>query len=131
MQVVSGVKVLLARAEVAFSSGRACARSTGDESDRRMSDLFSDERSPYGCDGDPVDVLVRDGVIADRGQSGSVVVETFDGQGDLVLPGLVDAHAHVDGTLWSQPWRPHSAGAGLANLIENERRYRPVLGPSR
>jgi cytosine deaminase len=102
-----------------------------DESGMRgMSDLLLRSVRPYGRDGDPVDVLVRDGTIA-RIEAGleAPSVETFDGQGDLVLPGLVDAHAHIDETLWGQPWRPHSAGDGLASLIENERRYRPGLPP--
>jgi cytosine/adenosine deaminase-related metal-dependent hydrolase len=43
-----------------------------------------------------------------------------DGRGQLALPGLVDAHAHLDKTLWGLPWRPHTAGDGLAALIENE-----------
>ena len=46
-----------------------------------------------------------------------------------MLPGLVDGHAHVDKTLWGLPWRPHSAGAGLAALIENERHGRRELPP--
>jgi cytosine deaminase len=95
-----------------------------------MSDLLVRGIRPYGRDDDPVDVLVRDGMIA-RIEAGleAASVETFDGQGALALPGLVDAHAHVDETLWGQPWRPHSAGDGLASLIENERRYRPGLPP--
>ena len=46
-----------------------------------------------------------------------------------MLPGLVDGHAHVDKTLWGLPWRPHSAGARLAALIENERIGRRELPP--
>jgi cytosine deaminase len=95
-----------------------------------MSDLLLRGVRLYGRDGDPVDVLVRDGMITqiEAGLEASSV-ETFDGQGELVLPGLVDAHAHIDGTLWGLPWRPHSAGDGLASLIENQRRYRPELPP--
>jgi len=45
----------------------------------------------------PVDVLVRDGMIARiEAQLDEASVETVDGQGALVLPGLVDAHAHID-----------------------------------
>ena len=50
-----------------------------------------------------------------------------DGRGQLALPGLVDAHAHLDKTLWGLPWRPHSAGDGLAALIDNEHRGRAEL----
>ena len=77
-----------------------------------------------------VDVVVRAGRIesvgdAPVGWDGPSV----DTSGRLVLPGLVDGHAHVDKTLWGLPWRPHSAGAGLASLIENERRGRQELPP--
>jgi cytosine/adenosine deaminase-related metal-dependent hydrolase len=56
--------------------------------------------------------------------AGAAVV---DGRGQLALPGLVDAHAHLDKTLWGLPWRPHTAGDGLAALIENEHRGRAEL----
>lgn len=47
------------------------------------------------------------------------------------MPGLVDGHAHLDKTLWGLPWRPHSAGPGLAGLVENERTNRTSLPPVR
>src|SRR5262249_51295017 len=34
----------------------------------------------------------------------------------------VESHVHLDKTLWGMPWRPHSAGATLKDLIANERR---------
>ena len=76
----------------------------------------------------PADVVVRAGRIetvddAPDGWDGPAI----DAGNRLVLPGLVDGHAHVDKTLWSLPWRPHSAGPGLAALIENERRGRREL----
>ena len=78
-----------------------------------MSDLLLQQVRLYGRDSEPVDVLVRDGMIARiEAQLDEASVETVDGQGALVLPGLVDAHAHIDETLWRQPWRPHSAGTG-------------------
>jgi cytosine/creatinine deaminase len=75
------------------------------------------------------DLLVAGGRIAQVGEGlaapeGAAVV---DGQGQLALPGLVDAHAHVDKTLWGLPWRPHTAGEGLAALIDNEHRGRAEL----
>lgn len=76
------------------------------------------------------DIVVRAGRIdaigvSPDGWSGPEV----EGRGRLALPGLVDGHAHVDKTLWGLPWRPHSAGAGLASLIENERTARRGLPP--
>jgi cytosine deaminase len=78
------------------------------------------------------DLLVQGGRItqvAERLQvpEGATVV---DGRGHLALPGLVDAHAHLDKTLWGLPWRPHTAGDGLAALIENEHRGRAELARS-
>ena len=40
----------------------------------------------------------------------------------LVIPGLVEAHCHVDKTLFGRPWVPHSAGPALGDRIDNERR---------
>jgi dihydroorotase len=50
---------------------------------------------PYGV-GDPVDLLVRDGVIAELGpRLDGAGAECFDGSGSVALPGLVDLHAHL------------------------------------
>ncbi len=53
---------------------------------------------------------------------------SIDATGQTLLPGLVDAHMHLDKTLWGLPWRPHSAGASLAEKIANERQVRKSLG---
>ena len=44
------------------------------------------------------------------------------------LPGLVDAHAHVDKTLYGGAWTPHTAENTLADRIGTERRRRSELG---
>lgn len=50
---------------------------------------------PYGT-GDPVDLLVRDGVIAELGCGVDATgAEVLDGGGLVALPGLVDLHAHL------------------------------------
>jgi len=50
---------------------------------------------PYG-EGDPVDLLVREGVIAAMGpRLDGTGAERFDGGGLVALPGLVDLHAHL------------------------------------
>ena len=95
-----------------------------------MGDLWMRDVRLPGQPATAVDIVVRDGRIATIGRapnewSGPVVA----GGGRLVLPGLVDGHAHVDKTLWGLPWRPHSAGAGLAALIDNERTGRRALPP--
>jgi cytosine deaminase len=45
----------------------------------------------------------------------------------LALPGFVDGHCHLDKTLWGMPWRPHVAGASVADRIEVERKVRGSL----
>jgi len=47
----------------------------------------------YG-EGDPVDVVLRDGVIAEIG-TGLTADERLDGAGCVLLPGLVDLHTHL------------------------------------
>jgi dihydroorotase len=49
---------------------------------------------PYG-QGEPVDVLVRDGVVAEIGPVLSGPGETLDADGLVLLPGFVDLHAHL------------------------------------
>lgn len=71
-----------------------------------------------------VDLLLRQGRIEaigpDLAAPPGAAVE--NGEGALVLPGLVDAHCHMDKTLWGLPWRPHDAGPGLMDKIGHERR---------
>ncbi len=73
--------------------------------------------------GAPADVLVTDGVIAAIGPG---LVAPFgtpveDAAGALVLPGLVEAHTHLDKSLWGMGWRANDAGPGLLDKIDNER----------
>jgi cytosine/adenosine deaminase-related metal-dependent hydrolase len=93
-----------------------------------MSGLLLRGARPWGVDG-PADVLVREGVIEriepgiDPGDA-----EVLDVGDRLVLPGLVDAHCHLDKTLYGGPWVPHSAGDALEDRIANDRRRRGELG---
>ena len=75
--------------------------------------------------GGPVNLFVRNGVIEPASAiAGDLPKDTttIDGQGAILLPGLVDAHTHIDKTFWGMPWQPHSAGPSIADKIENERR---------
>lgn len=82
--------------------------------------------------GPPADLLVRDGTIAAIGGNvtASDDLPVLDATGCVVLPGFVDAHAHVDKTLWGTPWHPHRAGPTVADRIANERRVLRELGLS-
>jgi cytosine deaminase len=91
-------------------------------------DLLLRGGSPWGHDG-AADVLVRDGRIERIGRDlDAAGAEVLDVSGRLLLPGLVDAHTHLDKTLFGGPWVPHSAGDALEDRIANDRNRRGELG---
>jgi cytosine deaminase len=93
-----------------------------------MSDLLLRGGRPWGLDR-PADIVVRDGAIERIEPSIALPdAEVLDVSGRLVLPGLVDAHCHLDKTLYGGPWVPHSAGDALEDRIANDRRRRGELG---
>ena len=47
--------------------------------------------------------------------------------GDLVLPGLVDGHMHLDKTLTGLPWMGHAAGPTRMSRIETDKKILPHL----
>ncbi|KEJ96152.1 Cytosine/adenosine deaminase [Pseudosulfitobacter pseudonitzschiae] len=78
---------------------------------------------------DPVDVLIEGGRITRiageiPAQDGDTVEQCA---GAIALPGLVDAHAHLDKTLWGMPWHPHAQGKSLQQMIDTERSLRHEL----
>ncbi|HWM12074.1 MAG TPA: amidohydrolase [Solirubrobacteraceae bacterium] len=79
---------------------------------------------------EPADMLVEDGVIVRVGERLDAPggTDIIDADGLLVLPGLVEAHTHLDKSLFGGPWIPHSAGDDLADRIANDRRRRGELG---
>jgi cytosine/creatinine deaminase len=97
-----------------------------------MSDLLVRGGRLWGGNGQ-VDILMRDGVV-ERVEPGLAPAtdapgaEVIDVRDRLVLPGLVEAHCHLDKTLYGGTWVPHSAGDTLADRIGNERRRRRELG---
>jgi cytosine/adenosine deaminase-related metal-dependent hydrolase len=84
---------------------------------------------PSEPDREAVDVVIRDGRIAEVGPHnganatpGAGVDQTVvDGQGGVLVPAFVDAHAHLDSTRLGLPFRRHTAEPGLLGLIENDR----------
>ncbi|MBM1815052.1 amidohydrolase family protein [Pseudosulfitobacter pseudonitzschiae] len=78
---------------------------------------------------DPVDVLIEGGRIS---QIAAAIAPRTDDTveqcaGAIALPGLVDAHAHLDKTLWGMPWHPHAQGKSLQQMIDTERSLRHEL----
>jgi cytosine deaminase len=93
-----------------------------------MTDVLLRGGRPWGRDA-PADILVRDGRI-DRVADGieAPTAHSYDITGQLVLPGLVEAHCHLDKTLYGGPWVPHSADDTLAGRIGNDLGRRAELG---
>ena len=94
--------------------------------------LLRDVR-PWG--GERVDLHVADGRVAavtphdpaapaPSGAAAGVV----DGKGLLALPGLVNAHAHVDKSWWGKPWVSYGGEATTQGRIAHERAHRDELG---
>ncbi|WNK01109.1 amidohydrolase [Thalassospiraceae bacterium LMO-JJ14] len=88
-----------------------------------MNNLSIRNVRPMG--GAACDIHIADGVMVMEGIDDA---DHLDGAGALVLPAFVDAHMHLDKTLWGLPWRAHSAGKSLAEKIANERTARAELG---
>ncbi|MFC3127244.1 amidohydrolase family protein [Pseudoroseomonas globiformis] len=72
-----------------------------------------------------LDLLIREGriVVLEPGLQAPGIAEE-DGRGLLALPGFVEAHTHLDKSLWGMGWRRHQAGPRLIDKIETERRLK-------
>lgn len=83
--------------------------------------------------GENVDVLVVDGriqKISKRLSASSSDTAVVQGENAILIPGFVDAHSHLDKTLWGLPWHRNQAGPRLIDKIENERRFRREMNLS-
>ncbi|MFE2009472.1 amidohydrolase [Streptomyces sp. NPDC059491] len=78
-------------------------------------------------DGRTADVHLRDGrvrAVEDHLPGRPAPAGALRLGGALLLPALVDGHAHLDKTLLGGPWRPHHATATLREQIAAERASR-------
>jgi len=79
-----------------------------------------------------VDILIRGGKIVDIGPTLNVDhwdhCEVIDGNNAIALPGLVEAHTHLDKSLLGLPWYRNEVGPRLIDKIENERQVKHQLG---
>lgn len=93
-----------------------------------MSSLLIRNVRPMG--GAATDLRVQDGRIAELGAGlaapAGAAVE--DGQGALLLPGLVEGHTHLDKTMWGMDWYRNEVGTHLTDKIDNERAFRHASG---
>jgi cytosine deaminase len=89
-------------------------------------DLLIKNVRPYATDA--VDILIRDGRIISIGHALSPGdVPFLEGAGQLALPGLVEAHTHLDKSVLGLPWYRNEVGGRLTDMIDNERAVRKAL----
>ena len=75
------------------------------------------------------DILIVDGKIAAIGQNLAAEGATVeDAGGRIAIPGLVDAHTHLDKSLLGYPWYVNEVGPRLIDRIDNERKVKRDLG---
>ncbi len=72
--------------------------------------------------GEPLSLTLKDGVIADLDPPPDM--PGIDLQGRLLLPGLIDAHVHLDKTLMGRPWSPHEGEGDVMSRVAAEKRLR-------
>jgi cytosine deaminase len=89
-------------------------------------DLLIQNVRPYGAE--LGDILIQGGRIVAVGKALSADgVAVLDGAGQLALPGLVEAHTHLDKSLLGMPWYRNEVGPRLIDKVENERAARKTL----
>jgi cytosine deaminase len=72
--------------------------------------------------GQPISLTMGGGVIVDLDAAPDA--PGIDLQGRLLLPGLIDAHVHLDKTLMGRPWSPHAGGGDVASRVAAEKALR-------
>ena len=89
-------------------------------------DLHVTNIRPMG--GASTSVTIRDGRIAIYGEGTPPDMAAIDGGGAVLIPGLVEAHTHLDKTLIGMSWYHNDVGPRLIDKIENERSQKRLLG---
>ena len=75
------------------------------------------------------DILIQGGrIVPIPGAGVPDTIPVEDGLGAIALPGLIEAHTHLDKNLLGMGWRPHQAGPNLTDKIETERRLKKEWG---
>lgn len=83
---------------------------------------------PWG--GAPSDIVIEGDRIRSVETTGASPTppDAIDGGGLVALPGLVNAHAHVDKSSWGRPWESYGGEGGTQGRIAHERSRRDALG---
>lgn len=86
-------------------------------------------RNGRNREGDPIDVEITEGrIVALRSASTAPMADReVDLDGRLVLPLLVNGHAHLDKTFLGTEWQPHVPGSSVIERIKIEKRLRADL----
>jgi cytosine/creatinine deaminase len=87
-------------------------------------DLIIRNVRPFG--GALTDLHIRDGRFAESTDTGSA--REIDGEGYVALPGLVEAHTHLDKTLVGMDWFRNEVGPTRNDRILADRRAKKELG---
>lgn len=92
-----------------------------------MTDLLLRNIRPMA--GESCDMLIRDGKIAGFGRyEPEPGMPVHDGKNAIAVPGLIDAHTHLDKTTWGMPWHENNRAAVLRERIDFERENRNSVG---
>lgn len=75
--------------------------------------------------GPATDLHITDGVFTETAVPGA---EEIDCGGRILIPGLVEAHTHLDKSLLGLPWYRNEVGPRLIDKITNEREVKVSLG---
>lgn len=89
-------------------------------------DLHLNNVRPMG--GATGNVLILDGRFAAPDTAVPAGTPEIDGGGAILIPGLVEAHTHLDKSLLGMPWYRNEVGPRLIDKISNERRAKTTLG---
>ncbi len=94
-----------------------------------MRSLLVTNVRPWGAAA--TDLLITEGRIAALSAPGEAVgagIDHVDGRGLLALPGLINAHAHVDKSWWGLPWVSYGGEPTTQGRIAHERAERDRHG---
>ncbi|WLR92014.1 amidohydrolase [Shinella zoogloeoides] len=87
-------------------------------------DILIRNARPLG--GAPVDLVIRDGCFGTAG--GALPTQEIDAAGHIALPGLVEAHTHLDKTLIGMDWFENRVGPTRNHRILADRKAKRELG---